>query len=131
MGIPLEEDAAGGAVAVAIEIESEGRRAEAEILGSRLGAAATTNRVVAALGRGSGVSRTRSGVTPRFSAASARRRVALKVSFAAGPAHSSSTVPSAGQARPASAAQSASSGRPARTSRTASGAIPKAARPGA
>lgn len=96
----------------------------------RDGAADTRQRVSAALGTGSPPIRSSQAVTPDASAASARRRLAVRSSNGALPRNSITSAPSPVQRSASTAARSnsASSAMMPRSSRA--GSSPSAARPG-
>ena len=97
----------------------------------RDGAAATCHRVNATLGRGVAAMRSRRGVTPDFSAASASRRVAVRSSGLGSPQISITTRPSAAQRTASSPAWRMPVAFLARTKVSCPGSSPSSRRPGA
>jgi hypothetical protein len=98
---------------------------------ARDGSAVTCQRVRAALGPGLATARSNMTVTPEPSAASARRRLAVRSSKRGSPQGSISTAPSAEQRAASAPARSTPCASRARTSRMRAGSRPSSARPGA
>lgn len=94
------------------------------------GAAATRQRVSAALGAGSPPIRSMKAVTPDASAASARRRLAVRSSKGAAPRSSTTSAPKAGQRNASTAARSSVPSSAIRPITSRSGSMPNAANPG-
>lgn len=94
------------------------------------GAASTRHRVSAALGTGSPPIRSTKAVTPDVSAASARRRLAVKSSSGARPRSSMTSAPSAGQRNASTAARSSSASSFITPISKWAGSIPSAESPG-
>ncbi|EZP73557.1 hypothetical protein BV96_00998 [Sphingomonas paucimobilis] len=94
------------------------------------GAAATRHRVSAALGTGSPPIRSSSAVTPDSSAASARRRLAVRSISGARPRNSMTSAPSPGQRSASTDARSSIASSFITPTSSRAGSSPIAARPG-
>lgn len=98
---------------------------------AREGAVATRQRVCAALGTGSASMRSRNSGTPDFSAASVRRRLAVRSRSRILPRLSTTTAPSAAQRSASTAARSKSLSSATSPNRQAPGTPPSSAKPAA
>jgi len=94
------------------------------------GAAATRQRVSAALGTGSPPTRSMKAVTPDASAASASRRLAVRSSKGAGPRNSTTSDPKAGQRSASTAARNSMASSTIMPISSRDGSMPNAANPG-